>query len=59
MRAPYPPAPYVEGVGAIAAPVVELGCTTPTRPAVLTGRAQDGAEHDPGYRYLFMPLRSA
>ncbi|MFB7947430.1 DNA polymerase III subunit beta [Kitasatospora phosalacinea] len=56
---PVSPAYLVEGVGAIAAPVVELGYTTPTKPAVLTGRSEDGTEHDPGYRYLFMPLRSA
>ncbi|GLW55004.1 DNA polymerase III subunit beta [Kitasatospora phosalacinea] len=59
VRIPVSAAYLVEGVSAVAAPVVELGYTTPTQPAVLTGRADGGAEHDPGYRYLFMPLRSA
>ena len=42
----------VDGLSALAADEVELHYTTPTRPAVLTGRGSDA------YRYLFMPLRT-
>ncbi|MFC8720683.1 DNA polymerase III subunit beta [Kitasatospora sp. NPDC057198] len=59
IRIPTSAAYLVEGVSAITTPLVELGYTTPTKPAVLTGRTDDRAERDAGYRYLFMPLRSA
>ncbi|MEY9872833.1 DNA polymerase-3 subunit beta [Streptacidiphilus sp. MAP12-33] len=43
----------VDGLSALPGEEVELHYTTPTRPAVLTVAGDDG------YRYLFMPLRSA
>ncbi|AUG75858.1 DNA polymerase III subunit beta [Kitasatospora sp. MMS16-BH015] len=48
----------VEGINALTTPMAELSYTTATKPAVLTGRTDNEAEHDPSYRYLFMPLRS-
>ncbi|MEZ0065821.1 DNA polymerase-3 subunit beta [Streptacidiphilus sp. MAP12-20] len=47
----------VDGLTAIRSRYVELSYTTPTKPAVLTGR-EDVELPDSSYRYLFMPLRA-
>ncbi len=48
----------LDGLGAIDAPVAALSFTTSTKPAVLTGRAADGAvSGSDSYRYLLMPVR--
>lgn len=49
----------LDGLGAVAAPFVRLSFTQPSKPAVLTGQAEAGAEHDTTYRYLLMPVRLA
>jgi DNA polymerase-3 subunit beta len=55
---PVNPSYTVEGLMVIDAPYLELSFTAPTKPAVFTARAGLDAEHDPSYRYLFMPLRA-
>lgn len=46
----------LDGLGAIGSDIARLSFTTPTKPAVLTGKpAGDGA--NPNYRYLIMPVR--
>ncbi|MFE9443830.1 DNA polymerase III subunit beta [Streptomyces sp. NPDC006602] len=52
------PSFLVEGLSAISTPFLELSYTTVSKPAVFTGRAEPEGEHDPSYRYLFMPLRT-
>lgn len=49
----------LDGLGAVAAPFVRLSFTQPSKPAVLTGQPEAGAEHDTTYRYLIMPVRLA
>ncbi|MFV2171921.1 DNA polymerase III subunit beta [Actinomadura sp. LOL_016] len=45
-----------EGLAAIGSDVARLSFTTPTKPAVLTGKPpEEGA--NPNYRYLIMPVR--
>ncbi|MER7728127.1 DNA polymerase III subunit beta [Streptomyces sp. NPDC096323] len=55
---PANPTYITEGLTMIDAPFLELSYTTPTKPAVFTARTELDSEHDPSYRYLFMPLRS-
>lgn len=46
----------LDGLAAISSDVARLSFTTPTKPAVLTGKPPaDGA--NPNYRYLIMPVR--
>jgi DNA polymerase III subunit beta len=46
----------LDGLAAIGSDVARLSFTTPTKPAVLTGKPpQDG--ENPNYRYLIMPVR--
>jgi DNA polymerase-3 subunit beta len=48
----------LDGLGALTSRYVELSYTTPTKPAVLTGREDSTPTQEaPSYRYLFMPLR--
>ncbi|MEY9845308.1 DNA polymerase III subunit beta [Streptacidiphilus sp. MAP5-3] len=51
----------LDGLGALTSRYAELSYTTPTKPAVLTGREEStttqASEDTPSYRYLFMPLR--
>ena len=47
----------LDGLTAIGTPVAELAFTTPTKPAVLAGRAEVDAAADLAYRYLLMPVR--
>ena len=45
----------LDGLAAISSDVARLSFTTPTKPAVLTGKPEDG--ENPDYRYLIMPVR--
>ena len=47
----------LDGLAALGAPVAEFAFTAPTKPAVLSGAAEPGAEADAAYRYLLMPVR--
>ncbi len=47
----------LDGLTAIGTPFAELAFTTPTKPAVLAGRAESDAAADLTYRYLLMPVR--
>jgi DNA polymerase III subunit beta len=51
------PGYLLDGLGAIDSPYAQLAFTTPTKPAVLTGRATADAEAGRDYRYLLMPVR--
>jgi DNA polymerase-3 subunit beta len=46
----------LDGLTAIDEPVVELAFTQASKPVVISGALEDGAE-DPGFRYLLMPRR--
>jgi DNA polymerase-3 subunit beta len=50
------PTYLLDGLGAIDSDEARLSFTGPTKPAVLTGKAGDGAGD---YRYLLMPVRLA
>ncbi|MEI6363332.1 MAG: DNA polymerase III subunit beta [Actinomycetes bacterium] len=50
------PAYLLDGLAAIGSVVTRFSFTQATRPAVLTGVDDDGAEND-AYRYLLMPVR--
>jgi DNA polymerase-3 subunit beta len=50
------PAYLLDGLAAVASPVTRFSFTQATRPAVLTGVDDDGAEND-DYKYLLMPVR--
>ena len=45
----------LDGIGALDSDTARISFTSPTKPAVLTGKA-DG---EPDYRYVLMPIRSA
>ena len=56
IRIAFNPAFLLDGLGALDSDVARLHFTTPTKPAVLTGKpAEEGV--DPEYRYLLMPIR--
>ncbi|MFJ2779061.1 DNA polymerase III subunit beta [Kitasatospora sp. NPDC087315] len=46
-----------EGLKAIDSAYAQLSFTTPTKPALLSGKASVGAEADEAYQYLIMPVR--
>ncbi|GAA2739655.1 DNA polymerase III subunit beta [Kitasatospora cinereorecta] len=46
-----------EGLKAIDSAYAQLSFTTPTKPALLTGKAAVDAEADDAYQYLIMPVR--
>ncbi|MDY0812521.1 DNA polymerase III subunit beta [Kitasatospora purpeofusca] len=46
-----------EGLKAIDSPYAQLSFTTPTKPALLSGKAAVDAEADEAYQYLIMPVR--
>ncbi|MGW6917433.1 DNA polymerase III subunit beta [Kitasatospora sp. NPDC054939] len=46
-----------EGLKAIDSPFAQLSFTTPTKPALLSGKAAVDAEADEAYQYLIMPVR--
>ena len=45
----------LDGIGAIDSDTARISFTSPTKPAVITGKA----EHEPDFRYVLMPIRSA
>ena len=45
----------LDGIGAVGSDPVKISFTSPTRPAVITGKGDD----QPDYRYVLMPIRSA
>jgi DNA polymerase III subunit beta len=45
----------LDGIGALDSDTARISFTSPTKPAVLTGKS----EGDPDYRYVLMPIRSA
>ncbi len=55
MQIAFNPQYLLDGVGAIDSDVARISFTTPTRPAVITGKG----EAQPDYRYVLMPIRSA
>ena len=55
MQIAFNPQYLLDGIGAIDSDVARISFTTPTRPAVITGKG----EAQPDYRYVLMPIRSA
>lgn len=47
----------LDGIGAVDSDTVRISFTSPTRPAVVTGKIDGDAQ--PDYRYVLMPIRSA
>ena len=45
----------LDGIGAINSDTARISFTSPTKPAVITGKV----EREPDYRYVLMPIRSA
>lgn len=46
-----------DGVAALGSDFTEISFTTPTKPAVISGRDDEGVPSDGSYRYLIMPVR--
>ena len=44
----------LDGIGAIGSDTARISFTSPTKPAVITGKT----EREPDYRYVLMPIRS-
>jgi DNA polymerase III subunit beta len=57
MQIAFNPQYLLDGIGAVDSDVARISFTTPTRPAVLTGKSE--GEGTPDYRYVLMPIRSA
>jgi DNA polymerase-3 subunit beta len=55
MQIAFNPQYLIDGIGAIDSDTARVSFTTPTRPAVITGKG----EAQPDYRYVLMPIRSA
>jgi DNA polymerase-3 subunit beta len=55
MQIAFNPQFLLDGIGAIDSDTARISFTTPTRPAVITGKG----EAQPDYRYVLMPIRSA
>jgi DNA polymerase III subunit beta len=55
MQIAFNPQYLIDGIGAIDSDTARISFTTPTRPAVITGKG----EGQPDYRYVLMPIRSA
>ena len=53
MQIAFNPQYLLDGIGAIDSDTVRISFTTPTRPAVITGKG----EAQPDYRYVLMPIR--
>lgn len=49
----------LDGLGAVGAPFTRLSFTQASRPAVLSGQAEENGEVDTAYRYVLMPVRFA
>lgn len=47
----------LDGLSVMTTPSVQLSFTQHTRPAALAGASETGAEPDPAFRYLLMPVR--
>jgi DNA polymerase-3 subunit beta len=45
----------LDGIGAIDTDMARISFTSPTKPAVISGKS----EREPDYRYVLMPIRSA
>jgi DNA polymerase III subunit beta len=55
MQIAFNPDYLLDGINAVDSDVVRISFTSPTRPAVVTGKG----EAQPDYRYVLMPIRSA
>ncbi len=55
MQIAFNPQYLLDGIGAVDSDTVRISFTTPTRPAVITGKG----DAQPDYRYVLMPIRSA
>jgi DNA polymerase-3 subunit beta len=49
----------LDGLGALHQPWARLDFTLPTKPALLTGQAEQDSEPDDSFRYVLMPIRLA
>jgi DNA polymerase-3 subunit beta len=49
----------LDGLGAVGTDYSRLSFTQPSRPAVLSGQAEEDGEADTSYRYVLMPVRFA
>ncbi|MDO5502097.1 MAG: DNA polymerase III subunit beta [Actinomycetia bacterium] len=49
----------LDGLGAVGTPFARLAFTQSSRPAVLSGQAEEDGEADTSYRYVLMPVRFA
>ncbi|MDQ2758376.1 MAG: DNA polymerase III subunit beta [Actinomycetota bacterium] len=49
----------LDGLGALGTSYARLSFTQPSRPAVLTGQADQESDSDQSYRYVLMPVRFA
>ena len=49
----------LDGLGAVGTPFSRLSFTQASRPAVLSGQAEEDGEADASYRYVLMPVRFA
>ena len=56
LKVNFNPQYLLDGLGAIGSDTARISFTTPTRPAVLTGKRED---RPADYRYVLMPIRSA
>ncbi len=56
MTIAFNPGYLLDGLGALEGDTARLAFTSPTRPAVLTGKSGDGGAPS-DYRYLLMPVR--
>ena len=53
------PTYLLDGLGAVGTPFSRISFTQASRPAVLTGQAEEDGEADSSYRYVLMPVRFA
>ncbi|MEZ0095042.1 DNA polymerase III subunit beta [Streptacidiphilus sp. EB129] len=51
------PAYLLDGLTAANSPVTQISFVSPTKPALLQGKADQGAEADDSFKYLIMPVR--
>jgi len=49
----------LDGLGAVGTPYSRISFTQASRPAVLSGQAEEDGEADTSYRYVLMPVRFA
>jgi DNA polymerase-3 subunit beta len=53
------PTYLLDGLGAVGTPYSRISFTQASRPAVLSGQAEEDGEADTSYRYVLMPVRFA